>query len=349
MYFDWKRFCNTHGVQYITKGPNTAHNHISIHCPFCGSADTSEHMGLSLDRKRPAWGCWRSRAHRGVSPVRLIVALLGCSEKHAKALVDQGSLPELDQFNKLFSKPEAESEEKDLEGLTLPKTFRAFGTNNYSKRFEAYLEGRGFPDPLDVAQQYDLRYCLTGTYANRVILPIYYRDMLVGWTGRDTTGHATLRYNTLTDDTEVARRQGFEPAPINIKSLVLWQDYVELGGEGLLIVEGPLDALKVDYFNQQPGVVVTCLFGKPTAPQLRTLSIAARKFGWVASALDPDAWADALPFISELQDLSGKRVISAKIEGAEDPGAMNEGQVQALVSQCQQLKTYRVPRFLRQK
>lgn len=341
MMFDWKRFCDTHEIRYITKGPNTAHNHISIHCPFCGPADTSEHMGLSLDKKRPAWGCWRSREHRGVSPVRLIVALLGCSTQHANNLVEQGSLPELDEFHKLFnSTPAPEPEEEPWAPVSMPSAFHRFGHNNYSERFENYLFLRGFEYPLDAADQYDLRYCMTGVFSHRLILPFYYRGELIGWTGRDITGHAGLRYSTLTDDAELAAKQGFTPAPINIKKMVLWQDFVEKGGAGLLIVEGPLDALKVDYYNAEPGVLVTCLFGKPTAAQLRILSIASRKFDWVASALDPDAWADTLPFISELQDLSGKKVISAKMpEGAEDPGAMSEAQVQELVHQCQQLKT----------
>ncbi len=343
MLFDWRKFCDAHSISYITRGPNTAHNHISIHCPFCGEADTSEHLGLSLDKKRPAWGCWRSRSHRGVDPVRLIRALLGCSEEHAKSLVARGSLPELDEFSKLFGGapregPDLSSGTYRKQSLRMPKEFKRLGEGLYSRRFEDYLSRRGFADPLDVASTYDLRYCLTGTYSNRLLLPIYYQEQLVGWTGRDVSGRSDLRYHSLTDKSEVSRKQGYPPAPINLKQLVLWQDYVLEGGEGLVIVEGPLDALKVDYFNDVPGVVTTCLFGKPTNPQLKTLSLAARRFKWVVSALDPDAWADALPFIYELQDLSGKRVFNPKLPGgAEDPGAMSGRQVKDYIKQCQDL------------
>jgi hypothetical protein len=332
MYFKWQEFCDRYQVPYVTKGPNTARNNISIRCPFCGQSDEAEHMGLSLNPRSPDWGCWRARTHRGRDPRRLIAALLQCSDAHADSILRQGALPELDSFEALFSKlkPEVEHEQSTL---SLSPNFRPLATTAPAAQpFLDYLEKRGFTPAHEVAETYGLLYATQGSWKQRVILPIFLNDALVGWTGRDITGASRLRYKSLTDDVALAKEQGVMPAPISLKHLVLWQDAVMAGGRALLIVEGPLDALKVDFFNRTEGVVTTCLFGKPTNAQVKTLSLAARGFDRVGVMLDPDAWSDALHFVSELEELSGKKVYRVDVgDDAEDPGAMNEKQVLALI------------------
>ena len=55
---------------------------IEIHCPFCGAADRSKHLGLHLDSTR--YGCWKGKiAHSGRNPSRLIQKLLNVSEEEA--------------------------------------------------------------------------------------------------------------------------------------------------------------------------------------------------------------------------------------------------------------------------
>lgn len=343
MFFKWQDFCDRYGVSYVTKGPNTARNHISIHCPMCGAADTGEHMGLSLDPRRPAWGCWRNRAHRGIAPQRLIQVLLGCSSQNADSIVRQGSLPELDEFEKLLRKEPPPLEKAPEERtLRLPREFKILNSTGYAKRYEAYLEGRGFDSVRHVAKTYDLRYCLTGSFKNRLIIPIY-RDpaepeSLLGWTGRDVTGKAFLRYQTLSDLPETAKEQGYKPALLNIKKTVMCEDVVLAGNEGLVIVEGPLDYIKMDYYSLDPNITVTCLFGKPTNDQARILIRAAKRYDWIALVLDPDAWSDTMVFSEELRTLSRKPVRSLSTEGlAEDPGALSADQVVQMIDRCKHL------------
>ncbi len=73
--FDWLSFIKAHKIPYVTSGPNTAKNHISIKCCWCGNDDPSEHLGLSLNENAPAWGCLRNQKHRGQNVMFLVQKL----------------------------------------------------------------------------------------------------------------------------------------------------------------------------------------------------------------------------------------------------------------------------------
>jgi hypothetical protein len=87
--FDWQTFLREHRIAFITQGANVKRGELNIKCPFCGSADPSQHMGLNLDT---GWySCWRNRAqHSGKSPVRLIMALLRVPYHRARELAGLG-------------------------------------------------------------------------------------------------------------------------------------------------------------------------------------------------------------------------------------------------------------------
>jgi len=330
MHFDWKTFLDRHGVHYVERGPNVARNHVGINCPFCAS-DSGEHMGLSLDTKRPAWGCWRDKSHRGVNPIRLIVALLGCSTSYAESLVRQASAPELDAFEKAAASLRGEPMEATEAATTtkhqeaLPAEFKKMTPQGtYGQLFLRYLLGRGFNGVHRFAKHYDLRYCLTGSFKWRMIIPIYYHGELVSWTGRDITGHADLRYKTLSDDTGAAKTQGYLPARQNIKTTVYNRDKAEAGGKVLCVVEGPMDVLRLDWYLDDPEIVVAGCFGKPDESQVLLLSRLARKFDRVVSLLDNDAQAQAVALVDQLQELSGRPARWVPLPyGVKDPGELD--------------------------
>src|SRR3974377_930695 len=84
MRFNWVRLLNAHHVPFVTRGPNTGRDHISVKCPWCGAADPSEHLGISLRGK--GYRCLRDPRHAGRSRARLIHALLHCPSEYALRL-----------------------------------------------------------------------------------------------------------------------------------------------------------------------------------------------------------------------------------------------------------------------
>jgi len=326
MYFDWKKFCDQRRIPYVTKGSNTARNHISIRCPFCGASDPSEHMGLHLDPRDPKWGCFRGASHRGRDPAYLVQALLGCTPAVARSLVDQQK-PETDAFSEtvqrlLYPQP-TERRSTALRELRMPPEFKPlFGSDtSYARKFFRYLRYRGFEDVDDLAEQFDLRYCLVGRYRERLIVPFFDGGALVGWTGRAVLAR-TPRYLTLSPD---------EGALVD-DSFVWQREWVRRGRGTLVIVEGPLDALKVDwYLPTRSPRVVTCLFGKPKARQVDFLIGAARQYERVVVALDADAYSDALALGAQLEE-SGARVAVPQLP-EKDPGSMSPAQILELMEE----------------
>src|ERR1700678_739755 len=87
--FDWVAFLSSRNIHYETRGPNVAHGNVTVHCPFCGPADSSTHMSISIEGH--GWRCWRNHSHKGKNPVRLVQAILGCSWEVANATVGNSS------------------------------------------------------------------------------------------------------------------------------------------------------------------------------------------------------------------------------------------------------------------
>lgn len=336
--FDWKVFCERNGIAYVERGPNTARGHISIKCPLCAD-DPSEHMGLYVeDPGNPKWGCFRDSTHRGKNPVRLVKALLQCSDQYARALVENETSGVIDDYEAAILKMRG-VETKEEKAAARPRKPPKFpveikplaGDGSYAQMFYRYLrKERGFDEPEAVAGKYDLHYALSGYFAKRLIIPIFLGGKLASWTGRDVTGHAMLRYSTLSDDPKEAADQGSEPALVNIKTILMQQDRLLEGGRTLVIVEGPLDFLKADFYNPYPAdVAVTCLFGKPTTGQAPVIARIAKKYEQVAWGLDVDAWTDIMRLIPEYEEMSGRRNFWHQFpQGVDDPGEMTPEEVQ---------------------
>lgn len=304
--FDWHQFLIRHHISFVVSGPNVAKNNVAIKCPWCGSADQSEHLGISLDVNNPVWGCFRNAAHRGRSPVRLISKLLRISYNAATLFVEQ-SAPLIDDFDaavdRLRSGYVTQSNKKSSRNVAVeyPKTFRRLLDGSYGKRFIDYLAYRGFHAPKDVAEQYDLRYCLVGDYAWRLIFPVMDGNSLIGWTGRDIRDGARLRYRA---------------------SDALGKDVLLSFGGALskivVVVEGPLDALKVDYYGKTFGVRGIATMGAAVTDRQRTfLSSLVRRVP-VFILFDSDAISQSLSLASEV----GARWLALP-SGIKDPGEMS--------------------------
>lgn len=329
---DWLRFFDDHGIEYVTRGPNVARGNVNIACPYCGN-DPSHHMGVSLDKE--AFGCWRGMDHKGKAPHNLVRALLGCSFNQAKIITKQYSQadPEtldeaLEALVDVYEADTRSDKPAERKKLTYPPQFRDIRKNGLSARFWRYLKDRGFKNVETFVELYDLKCAHTGKFSNRIIIPVYMDGELAGWTSR-AIGEVrdAPRYLALSEE---------DGGRINIfHSLLNWDD-LQSGGDLLIIVEGPFDALKLDYYCIQLEIedyVVrsTCTFGTSMSDtQAMMIAEVAKKFKKVVLLYDPGA--------TEAIFLAKEKLLHTDVEcgfletDVEDPGAMSERQVLEFVT-----------------
>ena len=248
---NWERVLTQAHIEYKHQGKN-----IYCHCPLCGNADSGMHMGISLQGN--AWGCWRNKTHRGRSPVKLLMALLNVSYATAR---DMAGLDETytdpDGWDAIrhnpFSKQESieQSENEVVTKLEFPPDFMEVSEKKLrTARFHQYLVGRGFHPAhiIDLCKDYSLKAAVSGKYKDRVIVPYTIGRNLVSWTGR-AIGDSSLRYLDLS----------IEESVMSPKNTLCNYNCTRRGGKILLVVEGPFDMLKLDFYGKKYGVRTVAL------------------------------------------------------------------------------------------
>lgn len=316
---DWEAFFTDHGIEYVGRGPNVKRGNVNIACPFCGD-DPSHHMGVSLDGK--GFGCWRSVNHVGKKPHNLIRALLGCSFNQAKIIAQQYSAADPENLDEALASLQAGSEPDKPAAkrgkLQFRPEFRTIKSRGVSSRFYHYLYNRGFYDVDKLVKLYDLKCATTGRFKDRIIIPIYMGGELVSWTSR-AIGRSTdaPRYLALSED---------EGGLINVfHSLWNW-DELKQGGDILFIVEGPFDALKMDFYGYKYNTCTTCTFGTAMSDE-QAMMIAEVAKGFKKAFLLYDEGATEAIFMA--RDKLGHTNVECGFlpSNVEDPGAMSKKQV----------------------
>lgn len=328
---NWIALLRASRVPFVTRGPNTARDTISVKCPFCGENDPSEHLGISLKGK--GWGCLRNAAHRGKSPARLVQALLRCSPEEARRLVggESAAAASGDELNASFAALSASlgRSKRAPRPLALPPEFKPLLNGSVmANPFLAYLKDRGYRDAQIrfLAQEYDLHYTTRGPFAYRLILPIRDRyGELLSWTARTIRPDAQPRYKTLTvnedrPDMPVARLASNH----TILGLpLLWKAE---NTKALVLVEGPFDALKVTAFGASLGVYATALFGLNVYPQqVAEIQALSARFEQVYLMLDDDAFFQRVRLLRSLAPIRAK--VLRVPAGRDDPGALTPREV----------------------
>lgn len=310
---DWLRLLDDHRIEYVTRGPNTKRGEVSIRCPWCGEDDPSQHLGINLKTER--WGCLRDATHRGNTTPRLIAALLGCSTLQAKAVQRQYNTPDPDNLDEALAMLTGNEDEKVADeiqkDLAMLDEFQVISCLGPTKRFWDYLERRGFDDVRNLCGRYSLRCANTGIYKDRIIIPIYQKQRLIGWTGR-----------AIADPKNAPRYLSSSGA---IKNAIFNEDELSWGGEILFITEGPFDAMKLDFYGAQ----ATCLFGAtPTTEQIAILAELSSSWDKIVILMDPDAIGASF----HLSDwLNARNVVIGQVpEGVKDPGDMTREQIAIL-------------------
>ena len=140
--------------------------------------------------------------------------------------------------------------------------------------------------------RYNLHYCLSGLYQNRIIIPSYDSDGILNYfVGRDFY-KSTMKYKN-------------PPIPKDIIGFDLYVDW----GEPIILCEGVFDAMAIKN-NTIP------LFGKTILPKLEK-KIVEKRVKNIVIVLDDDAFNDSLKMIEKFQNM-GIKVDFVKLQG-KDP------------------------------
>lgn len=111
------------------------------------------------------------------------------------------------------------AEDTPKKGPANAKNHKFFALAEESEEARTYLSSRLFLDPISVCKKFDLRVAKEGRWVGRLLIPL-----TVGWTGRAMRSNLEPRYLSETSDA----------------------GYFKYGkGDSVLLVEGPLDAMRV--------------------------------------------------------------------------------------------------------
>lgn len=302
MQVDWRSLLSSIRVAWIDKGRNVSKGNINVKCPFCYD-DPSFHM--SIAETREAYFCYREpNRHSGRSFVRLLVKL-GQTRDEALKLLNYHRDRSADGRAPIVSPVLSDLDQ-------IGRGWARFAPASGNDDMLRYLQGRGFASPRSICDQYDLRYANAGEWARRLLLPLKENAQVIGWTGRSIVSHIQPNY--------LSRMTAGQP-------VIFAADGDKPKANHLLIVEGPLDALKVSAATKRLPIKTAALNGKYLGPakmmQLRRLAKDCDKV-WLA--LDNDvAISSVYQTINELSGVMGsKRVSRLKLpQDRKDPGELS--------------------------
>jgi DNA primase len=197
---------------------------LGIACPFC--SDSGEHLGINITNN--IISCWKC-------------GIKGSVTKLIKEIEHTVSFPETlevmekyQDFHRIGLIQNREESESKISHLEIPKNFTKLSWPKVPDIVIKFLTERGF-DPEKICRGRELYYGgFLGPFKFRIILPITLRGRLVSWVGRDVTGRSEIKYRNLEEEKSIL------PA----KDTLYGFDEV-LPGSNIVVVEGPLDQLKL--------------------------------------------------------------------------------------------------------
>lgn len=321
---DWRRILTENHIPFIDKGPNVKRGEINVRCAFCGSADPSFHMGLSLETGW--WACWRNRQqHSGKSPLRLLMRLLHVSYWRAREIAGLGDdYIDPDGFDAVAARVMgrdlhiAKPDNIQRDFLDLPREFSPLSRGG--ARFDAYMrDARDFgPATSLLHEYYTVCYAQTGDWRDRIILPYIVNGEIVAWTGR-AIAPSSIRYRDLDRDSCL----------VPIKETLYNHDAGTKPGKVLMLTEGPVDALKVDVYGREVGVRAVALSTNSASDaQMFILEEMALCFETVVVVMDNASELSIVDSMRMRQRLMS--IPNARIEpvpyGRKDPGELSPQQ-----------------------
>ena len=307
---DIKRLLSDHGIYWTDKSNNTMKGCVTIKCILCGVLeDPSTHLNISLSGN--FYKCLRNPAHRGRDIPKLL-ARLGIYVSHVDFSIEEQLLNRT-----YFDKPRHKEESKEytrcyeLPDYLIP--IGKYGTMSDTP-FINYLVSRGFPDPNPVVSYFNLHRG-TGMWAGRLILPVEFEDE-VTWVGRTIRPDDKLRY--LTPNNTTAK---------NVKNTIANYNQIVLGGDKLVIGEGPVDFMKAAWFLRGKAEA-TCTFGLSIHEfQVALLQKVCKQFNQVYLCFDKLTTTESMWLLDRLPSNVKMVVLDRK-----DLGDMNEWELTQMIS-----------------
>lgn len=288
--FDGIQFLKDFKIRYTDHSPNVSQGWIGTPCPFCN--DRSDHLGLHI--ATGAMSCWKCGKH---SALEYILNVLRISKSEAKSIYSRyltknvhNNMYDINKQNKKY-----------VTSISLPD-------NDFTIAERKYLKKRMLTS--NHVEQYDLRGGgLTGDWAYRIVIPIYYNKLLVSATGRSIVSSVEPKYFTLAKDKSI----------MNLKHIFLGLDLVDT--ESIAVVEGPLDAIRGG-----PGFVAS--FGVNLSDEQLLLLL---QYDTIYFVRDSDEAGDH--FTKEaykLASLGAKNVEVVTLEGFKDIGEASQEYIDEL-------------------
>ena len=326
---NWERFCTLQHIEFLKTTASFDRGYINIHCPMCGDTDRSFHLGLHTSGR---WTCYRDPVgHKGSNPRHIIMRLIGCTYEQASSYVDD-DVVELSDFAEAGTEFMSNDKEPgQLEQLKFPTEFRPLKSPKGRARmyWEYLIYKRGFkPNHISgVVDRYDLHYCDKGMWRGRIIIPIKVGGALLSWTGRTVYDSEELRYRSL------SHKKDAEPRGlINIRDLLFnYDNATKKHHHVCVIVEGPLDVIKVDYYGHCHGISAVGTFGTGIrGAQLDLLDLLRTKCDILVVCGDQGAEANVMDVLSAARDINIRSLPLPK--NVKDPAELSKHEIITLFS-----------------
>jgi DNA primase len=285
----------------LGNGKKTSNNNYAYKCPFCTHHKQKLEINLSPNSKgETPWHCWVCNA-KGKTLLGLFKKLKTTSDKIAELKSMLNFIPK-------------NTEEQTIQKVTLPKEYKPLinlsRTDIVAKHALMYLKKRGITKS-DILK-YNIGYCESGKYTNRIIIPSYDKDGNLNYfIARAIDPNSTKKYD----------------APKCNKNELIGLEYFINWNVPIILCEGIFDAIAIKR-NAVP------LLGK-TIPKALMMKLVESNVKTVYVSLDRDALKDALKYAEELLNL-GKDVYLIDLQD-KDPSDMGFENFTKLVHEAEPL------------
>ncbi len=290
------------------KNHNDYRCQVSFDCPVCsheikGLEDGDGKGNLEINYKYGVYKCWV------------------CAETHDthgsiyKLIKKYGTPKQLKRYLLLKPEDNEDGNKRVYSKVRLPKEFVSFKNASFGmkltpgyKQAYNYIKSRNITDLM--LQMYNIGFCATGIYENRIIIPSYDENKHLNYfIARSFLTKTKMKYKN----------------PEAQKEIIIFNEHLINWDETIYIVEGAFDSIFIR--NAIP------MLGKFISEHLfMTLYEKAKK---IIIVLDPDAWNDAERLYHKINcgKLMGK-VWIVKLEGNKDiadlQGKINENDIKQL-------------------
>jgi len=287
----------------LGKSNPTARGNHSFNCPFCHHKNPKLEVNLVPNKKNEnLWHCWVCDA-KGKTLFGLFKRLKVSTEKRTQLSEILGTTEKYDTIV-ADSKVELPKEYKPLYNLTK--------SDINARHALVYLKKRGLT-MVDILK-YQIGYCESGRYANKIIIPTYNADGILDYfVARSFEREPARKYDAPSSDKNII---GFE-------NMINWN-------VPIVLCEGAFDALAIKR-NAIP------LLGKNLQKTLlkKIITSSVEK---IYIALDTDAMKQALQHCEYLMN-QGKKVYLVELDG-KDPSEMGFSHFTKLIQNTFPLTEY---------